>query len=55
MEVLKTPFLYNLDTDPSEMNNIYEDNLDVLDKIDEIIKKHKNDLIIAKDLLIDLK
>ena len=27
----------------------------VLDKIDEIIKKHKNDLIIAKDLLIDLK
>ena len=30
-------------------------NLDVLDKIDEIIKKHKNDLIIAKDLLIDLK
>ena len=55
MKVLKTPFLYNLDTDPSEKNNIYEDNLDVLDKIDEIIKKHKNDLIIAKDLLIDLK
>ena len=24
-------------------------------KIDEIIKKHKSDLIIAKDLLIDLK
>ena len=55
MEVLKTSFFYNLDTYPSEKNNIYEDNLDVLDKIDEIIKKHKNDLIIAKDLLIDLK
>jgi len=55
METLKTPLLYNLDTDPSEKINIYEDHLDVLDKIDEIIKKHKSDLIIAKDLLIDLK
>jgi len=55
METLQTPLLYNLDNDPSEKNNIYEDHLDVLDKIDEIIKKHKSDLIIAKDLLIDLK
>ena len=55
METLKTPFLYNLDNDPSEDNNIYEDNLDILDKIDQITKKHKRDLIIAKDLLIDLK
>tara|TARA_B100000575_G_scaffold232428_1_gene193711 strand:+ start:651 stop:884 length:234 start_codon:yes stop_codon:yes gene_type:complete len=55
METLQTPLLYNLDNDPSEKNNIYEDYLDVLDKIDEIIKKHKSDLIIAKDLLIDLK
>ena len=55
METLKTPFLYNLDNDPSEDNNIYEDNLEILDKIDQITKKHKRDLIIAKDLLIDLK
>ena len=55
MEILETPFLYNLDIDPSEKNNIYKDDLEVLNKIDEIIKKHKSDLIIAKDLLIDLK
>jgi hypothetical protein len=55
METLKTPFLYNLDNDPSEDNNIYEDNLDILGKINQITKKHKRDLIIAKDLLIDLK
>lgn len=55
METLKTPFLYNLENDPSEENNIYEDDLDILDKIDQITKKHKSDLIIAKDLLIDLK
>ena len=36
-------------------SNIYKDDLEVLNKIDEIIKKHKSDLIIAKDLLIDLK
>ena len=35
--------------------NIYKDDLEVLNKIDEIIEKHKSDLIIAKDLLIDLK
>ena len=52
---LQTPLLYNLDNDPSEKNNIYEDYHDVLGQIDEIIKKHKSDLIIAKDLLIDLK
>ena len=55
MEILETPFLYNLDIDPSEKNNIYKDDLEVLNKIDKIIKKHKSDLIIAKDLLIDLK
>ena len=55
MEILETPFLYNLDIDPSEKNNIYKDDLEVLNKIDEIIEKHKSDLIIAKDLLIDLK
>jgi len=55
IEVLKTPLLYDLENDPSEKNNIYEDHLDVLEKIDEIVKKHKSDLIIAKDLLIDLE
>ena len=55
METLETPFLYNLDTDPSENNKIYKDDLDILNKIDQITKKHKSDLIIAKDLLIDLK
>tara|TARA_B100001057_G_scaffold268015_1_gene268114 strand:- start:515 stop:1918 length:1404 start_codon:yes stop_codon:yes gene_type:complete len=55
MEILKTPILYNLDNDPSEKNNIYKDDHDILVKIDQITKKHKRDLIIAKDLLIDLK
>ena len=49
--VLKTPLLFNLNEDPSEKYDIADENPDIIDKIIELVEKHKKDLIAPADLL----
>ena len=49
--VLKTPLLFNLNEDPSEKYDIADENPDIIDKIIELVEKHKKDLNAPADLL----
>ncbi len=52
-EKLETPLLFNLSVDPSEEWNIYEDNTEMVAKIDALIEKHRQDLVPGADMLAD--
>ncbi len=52
-EKLDTPLLFNLSVDPSEEWNIYEDNSEMVAKIDALIDKHRQDLVPGADMLAD--
>ena len=47
------PLLYNLSVDPSERYNIADEYPDIIRKINESVKKHRNDLVKGKDQLVD--
>jgi arylsulfatase A-like enzyme len=52
-EVHTPPLLYDLNRDPSENYNIAEKYPDVIKKINELVRRHKSDLVIGKDLLAE--
>ncbi|MEQ9168624.1 MAG: sulfatase-like hydrolase/transferase, partial [Fulvivirga sp.] len=52
-EKLDVPLLFNLSVDPSEEWNIYEDNTEMVAKIDALIEKHRQDLVPGADMLAD--
>ena len=51
--VLKKPFLFNLNIDPSEKYNIAEKHPQIVNKINNILESHKLNLNAPKDLLDD--
>ncbi len=49
----ETPLLYNLGQDPSEQFDIAEGNAQVLENINKFVQKHKSNLVVGKDQLVD--
>ena len=49
--VLNKPLLFNLSEDPSEKYNIADENPEIIEKIKDLIQKHKKDLDPPSDLL----
>ena len=49
--VLNKPLLFNLSEDPSEKYNIADENPEIIEKIKDLILKHKKDLDPPSDLL----
>jgi len=47
------PILYNLSLDPSEKHDIASDHPEIIRHIDEMVKKHRSDLVKGKDQLAD--
>lgn len=52
-EVHATPILYNLSVDPSEQYDIAEEYPEIIQQINEFVKKHQADLIVGEDQLAD--
>lgn len=51
----KSPILYHLDQDPSEMYDVAKDHPEVITEIQQLIQEHEKDLVIAKSQLEDDK
>ena len=47
------PLLFNLEIDPEERFNIAEDNLEIVKEIEEMVRKHKNNVKPVKDQLAE--
>ena len=50
-KVLNTPMLFNLNEDPSEKYDVADENPEIIEKIKDLIQKHKEDLDPPSDLL----
>lgn len=47
------PMLYNVNQDPSEQFNIAEKHPEIIDQIKALVLKHKSNLVVGKDQLVD--
>ncbi len=47
------PLLFNLSVDPSEEWNVYEDNPEAMEKINQMVKAHQADLVPGEDMLAE--
>ncbi len=45
------PLLFNLEVDPSEKFNVADSNLDIIEQIQALVKKHNSDLVKGEDQL----
>ncbi|MCF6223738.1 MAG: sulfatase [Flavobacteriaceae bacterium] len=51
--VYKKPILFNLDVDPSETNNIANENPKIIEEINKMVALHKSGIIYVKDQLAE--
>lgn len=52
-QVLETPLLYDLSEDPGEKYDVAEEHPEVLDEIQEMVERHKENLVEVKDQLAE--
>ncbi|MEX0771081.1 MAG: sulfatase-like hydrolase/transferase, partial [Balneolaceae bacterium] len=52
-QMLNTPLLYDLNEDPAEKYDVADKHPEVLDEIEEIVKRHKQNLVEVKDQLAE--